>query len=235
MLQTGDLILTKGLNGSSKILVKAQQVFVPRARSSHVMIAHAETLVLDAAPKNGVRHTFLLDALNNIEPDWIVIRKLGLTEEDQKNILKAGAYYLWQSYMIHPAPIVGKKKSYCSELARKIYGKAGIKTDIPSEGVIMPAHFDLLAADSDEWINVTTGVINWLRQIRSDEERYRAMTKTFIEGIELNRKRFTDREKMRELLEKQAKKGKLSHEKLAESIHILDQINLNVAFKFWDT
>lgn len=235
MLQTGDLILTTGLHGSSKLLVAAQRAIVPEARSSHVMISHAETLIIDAVPKKGVQHSFILDAMQNIKPEWVVIRRIGLTENDRESIIKAATYFLWQSYLIHPEAIIGKQKSYCSELARKVYQKSGIDLGVQSQGVIMPAHFDSLARTSPLWEDVTEEVAAWLVDIKNDEEYFRHQTNTMIDGIKLNRKRFDDRGKMRKLLKKKAKKGKISQEKLAEGIEILDRTDAEVEFNFWDT
>jgi hypothetical protein len=235
MLQTGDLILSTGLNSSSKLLVAAQRTIIPEARSSHVMIAHAETLIIDAMPKKGVQHSFVLNALQNIEPQWVVIRRIGLTENDRETIIKAATYFLWQSYLIHPNAIIGKKRSYCSELARKIYEKAGIDLGVQPQGVIMPAHFDSLATSSSLWANVTDEIADWLVTIRNDEGYFRSQSDTMIDGIKLNRKRFCDREKMLKLLVKKERKGVISKEKLAECIKILNQADEDVEFKFWDT
>lgn len=231
-LQTGDIILVTGKH--SHALVKAQKIFVPSAVSSHVVIAHAETVCIDAVPKDGVRNRFLTDIFENVEDDWRVIRKKSLSQADQKNLLKASAFFLFQSYLIHPSEKIGKYKSYCSELARKIFARADVPIDVPKTGLVMPAHFDLLQQNNSEWFDVTTEVKSWFDVLRDNETAMRFITQTFISGLKLNRKRFFDRERTREQIRQAAKAGKLSPIKLQEAIAILDKVDSQVTFRFWD-
>lgn len=231
-LRTGDIILVTGVH--SKALVKAQQVFVPSAVSSHVLIAHGETICVDATPNDGVRNRFLLDVFENVEPSWRVIRKTGLAEPEFEAVIKACAYFLFQSYLIHPSERIGKSKSYCSELARKVYQRAGISVDVPEKGLVMPAHFDLLQQRADGWTDVTIEVTSWLEVVRNNEAQLRQMTDQMASGLKLNRKRFTDREKMRRKLRAKAAKGQISQKALQESLAVLDEVDRKVNIKFWD-
>ena len=234
MLQTGDVILVTGAHASSRKLVQAQRLFVPEAKSSHAILAHGETLCIDAAPAEGVRQRFLLDVLLNIEPTWEVIRLEGITDPQKEAIIKAAAYYLNQGYLIHPTSIIGNKKSYCSELVRKVYVRAGIQTNLPESGVVMPGHFDRLINNNLGWSLVTPEIKSWVETVAADEATLRNITDIAINGLKLNRKRFEERKKMRHRLIKDHKKGKISQEKLTEMLQILDGINDKVNYKFWD-
>lgn len=231
-LRTGDIILVTGVH--SKALVKAQQFVVPSAVSSHVLIAHGETICVDATPKDGVRNRFLLDVFKNVEPSWRVIRKNDLARIEFEAVIKACAYFLFQSYLIHPSERIGKSKSYCSELARKVYQRAGISVDVPEKGLVMPAHFDLLQQQQDGWTDVTSEVTNWLEFVRSNEAQLRTMTDIIESGLKLNRRRFTDREKIRRNFRAKANEGLISQESLQESLAILDKVDNEMSFKFWD-
>lgn len=232
-LRTGDIILVTGVH--SNALVKAQRVLIPSAISSHVLVAHGETICIDATPNEGVRNRFLLDVFANIAPTWRVIRKIGLDESKYDDVIKACAYFLNQSYLIHPSERIGKSKSYCSELARKIYQRSGISIDVPEKGLVMPAHFDLIQQHLNGWVDVTDEIASWLDIVRQNEAQLRQMTEQMTAGLKLNRKRFTDREKMRDKLKAQAKKGLISQKALTESLAILDNVDKTVNFKFWDT
>lgn len=229
----GDIILVTGRN--SHALVKAQQVLIPSAVSSHVVIAHAEAICIDARPKLGVRHRFLLDVFDDVESSWRVIRKNNITPTEQESLLKACPYFLFQSYLIHPSEKIGKSKSYCSELARKVYSRAGININVPQTGLVMPAHFDLLHQAGNDWQDVTNDVKQWLDIVKNNEAEFRHLAGTMISGLKLNRKRFFDREETRETLRKQEKSGKISKENLAIALSELDRVDKEVTFRFWDS
>lgn len=229
----GDIILVTGKD--SHALVKAQKAIIPSAVSSHVVIAHAEAICIDARPKLGVRHRFLLDVFEEVEPNWRVIRKKGITTNEQENILKACPFFLFQRYLIHPSERIGKSKSYCSELAHKVYSRANININIPQAGLVMPAHFDLLHQAGDEWQDITNEAQQWLSIVRDNEAQFRLLAGNMVSGLKLNRKRFFEREEMRKVLRKQEKLGKISKEKLKEALSELDRVDKEVTFKFWDS
>jgi len=232
-ITAGDIILVTGKD--SHALVTAQKLLIPSAVSSHVVVAHAEAICIDARPKFGVRHRFLLDVFDEVEPTWRVIRKNNITPTEQEAILKACPYFLFQSYLIHPLERIGKSKSYCSELARKIYYKANIPINVPQTGLVIPAHFDLLHQAGDEWQDITNEVKQWLDVVKDNERDFRFLADNMVYGLKINRKRFFDREEMRKRLLKQAKSGRISQEKLEGALAELDRVDREVTYKFWDS
>lgn len=234
MLQSGDIILVTGSYASSRKLVSLQKQVINSAKSSHVVIAHAETLCIDARQKVGVQHSFILDALNNIEPDWCVIRRNGITEDQKDLMIKSAAFYLSQPYLVHPSGYIGKSRAYCSELARKIYEKSGIELEVPSTGLVMPAHFDLLSQGHPSWSVITDEVKSWLEEVKADEKNYRLATSTMVNGLKLNRKRFDDRKKMKEKIIKMGKKGLISNETKEKQLAIINKIEEKMIYTFWD-
>lgn len=231
-LLTGDIILVS--RKDSAWLVKLQKSFVSTTVSSHVVIAQAELACIDAKPKDGVRIRFILDVFDGVEPTWRVIRNKQMTQDDRDNIIKASAFFQNQSYLVHPIHRMGKSKSYCSELARKIFHKANVSLAVPQNGLVIPGHFDLLLQNNPDWVDVTSEIQSWLEVVKANEARFRGMSDAMISGLKLNRKRFDDRKTMREKLLKLKKSGNLSQDKYSEAISTIDNVDKIVNFKFWD-
>lgn len=231
-MKTGDIILVTGRNSES--LVKAQKIIVPSVVSSHVAIAHEELACIDANLKIGVRRRFILDVIADVKPGWRVIRKRGLSEEEADKLLAAVPYFLGQRYRIHISEKIGKSKSYCSELARKIYSRSQIEVAIPPSGLITPGHFDLLHQQSDEWEDVTGDIEKWIDFVRQNEKECRELFQVTIDGLKLNRRRYDDRDKQRKMIRSEERRGNISKETMHEMLKILDDAEEKMSYRFWD-
>jgi hypothetical protein len=229
-LRTGDLLLITG--EFSQSLINAQKLFIPTTESSHIALVHAETLCIDANPRLGVQNRFLLDLVNSTKTNWRAIRKRSLTSHEKERLLVAAPYFLFQSYLIHPSEKIGKSKSYCSELARKVFHRANVEISVPESGLVMPGHFDLLQQQCEQWEDITVAAREWVAFVEQNEEELRGHTGSIIKGLKLNRRRFLDRDDLRKKLKKDKKN--LSPDGYAKAKEILHQIDRDVKFKFWD-
>jgi hypothetical protein len=140
-----------------------------------------------------------------------------------------------QPYLILPSKISAKNFAYCSELARKVYRDVGIdKSGISSKSIIAPAHFDQLADEHPEWIDITATVYPAIEFCQAYPELMQASTRLFIEGIKLNRQRFNDRSRQLSEIQTLAKAGKITKDQAREATLKIREIERNMYHTFWD-
>lgn len=234
-LKTGDIILVTGCSASSRRLVKAQKTIYPQARSSHVVVVHADFICIDAMPKDGVTCRTIIDVLSSVEEDWRVIRYKELDEKEEERILKSCTYYLNQPYKIFPSKKPAKKFSYCSELARKVFVESGVeKTGIPRGSIIKPCDFDRLADSNSNWLDVTKSVLPYIEFCEEYHDILRMLSHSFTTGLELNRKRYAQRAEAKRSIKRAVKKGLVSQEKGKEMLQVIRGVEANMNNRFWD-
>ena len=235
LFKPGDIILMT--NPASMKLVKGQQkLFYKQTRSSHVALIHADFVCIDSMPGAGVTNRIVSRLLRPAGDDWRVIRCNQLT--DTAAIMQACAYYLAQPYRVLPSKFSAKSYSYCSELARKVYARCGIvDIGIPNDYVIAPAHFDMLADDvigSTHWQDVTESVRPAVIFCGKYEGLVDVSVRLFIDGLQLNRKRYMQRTKALKEMQQLVRFGKLSNEKATEVRKSLQALEDKMNHKFWD-
>lgn len=235
LLKPGDIILMT--NPASMKLVRGQQaLFYKRTRSSHVALIHADFVCIDSMPVAGVTNRIVSELLHPAGDDWRVIRCDRVTDRDA--IMQACAYYLAQPYRVLPSKFSAKSYSYCSELARKVYVRCGvIDVGIPNDYVIAPAHFDMLADDvagSTHWQDVTESVRPAVEFCRKYEGLVNISVRLFIDGLQLNRKRYVQRTETLKKIEQLERSGKLSKEKATEARQSIQAMEGKMNHKFWD-
>lgn len=234
-LKTGDIILVTGTANSSKILAKSQKTVYSKARSSHVVIVQADFICIDAVPKLGVSLKLIPEVLDEVEDDWRIIRFKGLKEEDSEVLGKTCAYYLEQPYVILPKRKPAKKFSYCSELARKIYVDSKIQgTGIPNNLIIKPCNFDKIADQNKEWLDITESVKPYIEFCKEYEGILKFISKTFTQGIALNRQRFDERKNVKQNISRMKKKGAISTTGAAQIKNKIELLEKSLNYKFWD-
>jgi hypothetical protein len=234
-LKTGDIILVTGTSNSSKILASLQKTVYSNARSSHVVIVQADFICIDAMPKIGVSLKLIPEVLNDVKDDWRIIRFKGLKEKDNEVLGKTCAYYIKQPYVILPKRKPAKKFSYCSELARKVYIDSKIKnTGIPNNTIIKPCDFDKIADQNSQWLDITDSVKPYIEFCREYEDILKFISKSFTQGIDLNRQRFSERRKTKESISKMHKKGEISSSGAAQIKNKIESLEKSLNYKFWD-
>lgn len=234
-LKTGDIILVTGTSNSSKILANLQKTVYSNARSSHVVIVQADFICIDAMPKIGVSLKLIPEVLNDVKDDWRIIRFKGLKEKDNEVLAKACAYYIKQPYIILPKRKPAKKFSYCSELARKVYFDSKIKdTGIPNNTIIKPCDFDKIADQNSQWLDITDSVKPYIDFCREYEGILKFISKSFTQGIDLNRQRFSERRKTKERISKMHKKGEISSLGAAHIKNKIESLEKSLNYQFWD-
>lgn len=234
-LKTGDLILMCGNSNRSKALKNSQKGVYLKARSSHIAVVHADFICIDAIPDIGVSNRLISEVLHDTKDDWRVIRFNNLETEKSDKMLKVCAYYLNQPYKIFPKRKPAKKYSYCSELARKIYQDCEIKgTGIPGNSLIKPCNFDKIADTSDDWTDITESVKPFINCCIEYEAIMKVTSKAFVDGLKLNRSRFTDRLETIRTIRLAEKTGKISSEKATKAIKEIHMAEKELNFKFWD-
>jgi hypothetical protein len=234
-LKTGDVILVTGTSNSSNILVKLQKTIYSKARSSHVVIVQADFICIDAMPKIGVSVKLLPEVLNDVQDNWRIIRFKGLKEKDSEVLAKACAYYIEQPYVILPKRKPAKKFSYCSELARKVYIDSQIiNTGIPNNTIIKPCDFDKIADQNSQWLDITDSVRSYIEFCREYEGILKFISKSFTQGIGLNRQRFSERRKAKEIISIMHKRGVITSSSATQVKNKLESFEKTLNYKFWD-
>lgn len=234
-LKTGDLILMCGNSTRSKALKNSQKSVYRNARSSHIAVVHADFICIDAIPDKGVTNRLVSEILHDTCDDWRVIRFENIDDEKKDMMLKVCAYYLNQPYKIFPKRKPAKKYSYCSELARKVFFDCGITgTGIPNNVVIKPCDFDRIADTSTAWEDVTNSVKPYIDFCIEYEAMMKLTSKAFVDGLKLNRSRFSDRLEYIRTIRSAEKSGKISSEKASKLIKEIHENERKMNFKFWD-
>lgn len=235
LLKAGDVILSTGNTIGSKIITKGQKFGYEHARSSHVALVHADFVCIDAMPGFGVSNRLVADVLNDVKPDWRVIRCKKLGSEHLDRIYQACAFYLAQPYKILPSKKPMKAAAYCSELARKVFLHTGVtEIGIPNDSVISPGKFDQLADNHPQWEDVTEHVRPAIEFCMKYHKLMSVVSRLMIEGLTLNRKRFEDRKDQIKKIQLAASKGIISKEKAKLLIKSIREIETNMNHQFWD-
>ncbi|RBL83946.1 hypothetical protein DDE05_27250 [Streptomyces cavourensis] len=235
LLKSGDIVLMT--NPASKKLVMGQQkLFYKQTRSSHVALIHADFVCVDSMPGAGVTNRTVSKLLHPAGDDWRVIRCDQVTDTDA--MMQACAYYLAQPYRVLPSKFSAKSYAYCSELARKVYVRCGvIDVGIPNDYVIAPAHFDMLADDvagSTHWQDVTESVRPAVNFCKKYEGLVDISVRLFIDGLQLNRKRYMQRTEALKKIEQLERSGKISKEKATEARKSIQATEGKMNHTFWD-
>ncbi|HAF43523.1 MAG TPA: hypothetical protein DCK83_00900 [Gallionellaceae bacterium] len=231
LLQPGDVILMT----SNQALASAQRALYKNAKSSHVVLVHTDFICIDAVPKKGVSNRIVSEVLADAEPGWRVIRHKSVGQANTDGIMRACTFYLAQPYLILPSKKSATNFAYCSELARKVYRDVGVtNSGIPDKSIIAPAHFDQLADEHAEWMNVTDSARPAIEFCQNYPELVRMITKLFIDGLKLNRQRFEDRTKQLAEIQRLAKAGKITKEQAKEATAQIREIERNMNHTFWD-
>lgn len=170
----GDVFLVRGGSKASTALVNIQKVIYSRAKSSHVEFYMGDGILIHSTSDKGVHLEFLLDELKDIGDDWRVLRLKGLSDEDRAVLQTSAVYFKQQQY--NPKFMFPEcdDKSFCSELIAKIYARSNVKIfNGKRPGTIKPADFDRAADHLDEWEDVTHEYSEIIKNIQSDEMRFR--------------------------------------------------------------
>ncbi|GFD68969.1 hypothetical protein [Alteromonas sp. KUL106] len=236
--ESGDVLLMCGDSLKSELLVKSQKPFYSGVRSSHVAVFFVDHILVDAMPGTDVSPRTLLDVLKDAKDNWRIIRKKGVARRaKQENLMKACIFYIAQEYEIFKYREAKKKKSksYCSELARKIFQHARVEnTGIAPTGLITPAHFDRLADESDEWEDVTDNLRPAIEFVNRYEPIFNILFEQTRNGLLLNRDRFKERADYEKLIKKKLKKKLISKETAAKAIQEIVKMNSEMNNQFWD-
>lgn len=170
----GDILLVTGNNKISSGLVTAQKAIYKNSTSSHVEIGLGDGTFVHATGDGGVHITFILDELKECKAEWRAIKLKKISEEQQDELQKAGLYFLRQDYnKVFMGP-GNDYSSFCSELAAKVYEKAGIKIlDGKKPSKIAPAHFDKEADLFSDWEDVTEEYRDRLKEIEANPFPYK--------------------------------------------------------------
>lgn len=235
-LTTGDIILVTGKSYTSQALVKLQKPVYANAKSSHIVIVHADFICVDAIPDIGVSNRLVNDVLNDVEPDWRVIRHNEINDSHIEYLQKKCAYYIAQPYKITLQRKKGKDYSYCSELARKIFEGCNISnTGIPAHSLIKPCDFDRIAdSENSGWSDVTESVRSYIEFSIENSPILENISKLFIEGLKLNRSRYEERRQTLRRIEATAKKGKIKPEAATKAREYYAAMENSMNFAFWD-
>lgn len=171
-MQAGDILLVQGRGALSKFLAKTQKVLYWRTQSSHVLIAVSDGIFVDAVSGKGVSFKFLNKELLSTRENWRMIRLRAITKEQVEELQKAVIYYHGQDYNM-AYMFKNKDKSFCSELAAKIYKKAGISIfNNRAPQYIKPSDFDKEADKQIKWMDITKEAWNDVLLIHKELKLY---------------------------------------------------------------
>ena len=169
MNNSGDILLMNGGTAKSRRLVWLQKPFYPKVTASHIAIHIGANNFVHATGGRGVHCASIVDVLHGANDGWRVIRMKNLTEEKLREIFEAANYFMGQSYNKRFMMNERREASFCSELAVKIYARAGIRLfpkKRPSRS--FPAHFEMEANSLTDWEDVTNDYRLAIEAIRND-------------------------------------------------------------------
>ncbi|TNZ99151.1 hypothetical protein [Vibrio parahaemolyticus] len=172
----GDVLLVGGEGKISKSLLAAQKVIYSKVTSSHVEFSLGDGVFIHSTNDKGVHLTLLLDEDIACNGNWRVIRHKSVSEigEVTDNLQKSAMYYFAQDYNKVFMGSGNEHSSFCSELVAKAYERANIcimEGKAPSK--VTPAHFDKLADELVDWVDVTQEYKSILSDMKENEFVYR--------------------------------------------------------------
>lgn len=185
----GDILIVRGKEITSKFLALSQKFFYLKNNASHILIAISDGFYIHAIPEGGVQIIFIRDILHEFEDDWRAIRLKNLKEVDVEELTKSVFYYKDQEYN-YKYFTTQINSSFCSELAAKIYLRAGIKIFNFPPKFVKPSNFAKEADKNENWEDITSKtkeVYSYLKTMPHIE----SFKKTFyylMEGISFKRK-----------------------------------------------
>lgn len=154
-IQAGDILIVRGKELTSKLLSLSQKFFYLKNNASHVLIAISDGFYIHAIPEGGVQIIFIHDILDEFEDDWRAIRLKNLNEDNMEKLLKSVFYYKDQEYN-YKYFTTQINASFCSELAAKIYLRAGIKIFNFNPKFVKPSNFAKEADKNENWEDITS-------------------------------------------------------------------------------
>ena len=235
--ETGDIIMMTGNSVKSKLLVTSQLGFYTGARSSHIALLYSDFICIDIVPGAAVEPRLITEVLKDAQDGWKIIRKKDIDAPQSVALSAASTYFIAQKYKIflRKNSKSSKSKSYCSELARKIYQRARIpNTGFPPSGIIAPAHFDKLLDNSPSWEDMTEKLKPAVDFVFQYETIFNIIYEQLRNGIYLNRDRFSERELTRQDIKSKLKKNKITKNMAKKHLASLDEIDFQMHNKFWD-
>ena len=153
-IQAGDILIVRGKELTSKLLSLGQKFFYLKNNASHILIAISDGFYIHAIPEGGVQIIFIHDILDEFEDDWRAIRLKNLNKENIEELTKSVFYYKDQKYNYFYFT-TQVNASFCSELAAKIYLRAGIKIFNFNPKFVKPSNFAKLADNNKNWEDIT--------------------------------------------------------------------------------
>lgn len=156
MLDIGDILLVTGTRKTSKWLARSQKLLYSKASSSHVEFGMGDGVFIHATTGRKVTFTTITKELEEVKSSWRVIRLKGLSDDTNSQLQLNAYYFLAQDYNSNYFRPHKKHASYCSELVDKIYRRTGIQIfSRLGTKIIAPSHFDQLANENVNWLDVT--------------------------------------------------------------------------------
>lgn len=105
---------------------------------------------------------------------------------------------------------------------------------IPNTSIIAPAHFDKLADEHPEWVNITDDVRPLVEFCQKYPELLRITARLFIDGLKLNQQRFKERHKTLIEIQHLAKAGRITKEQAKKCTAEIRAIERNMNHTFWN-
>lgn len=179
-IQAGDILIVKGKKLSSKILSLSQKFFIyPQNTSSHILISVGDGFYIHSTSEDGVHFITIKDLLPEIEPNFKAIRLKKINEKQYEELTKKVMFYMGQVYN-KTFFVPREDRSFCSELAAKIYDISGISIiGGKSPHYVVPADFEKEADIEDEWENITEQTKQKYIELLSDPVSFRVAALSF--------------------------------------------------------
>ena len=234
-MEAGDIFLVRGQGKFSTILSSAQKAFYKNARSSHILIALAEGSFIHATSDGGVDIIFFEYLLPSIDDDWRAIRLKNLTEEQRDEIRKAAIFYFEQGYNYKYLLKGNDHSSFCSELAAKIYHKAGVTIlDGKQSNKTIPADFDREADAQVNWIDITNEIKDFIQEMESSIKDYRLGFSIMMTGIKKRQMMLQMNRELFKGMKLLSENGGISKEFYEKAQAMEDDFLKNKNISFWD-
>lgn len=230
-IQSGDILIVKGKRFSSKILSISQKFIYPKNTSSHILISVGDGFYIHSTSDRGVHFITIKELLPEIEPDFKAIRLKNINEQQYEELNKKVMFYMGQVYN-KTFFIPREDRSFCSELAAKIYDISGISIiGGKSPQYVIPADFEKEANMENEWENITEQTKQKHIELLSDPVSFRVATLSFHKIMSLMALRIKGHQLIYDIFSKPELVGSnLSNTYLTEQKKLAPKLNVRT----WD-
>ncbi len=163
-INAGDILLINNRTKNRWYNITGQKLIrrIYSVNSTHVALSLGDGIFIHADTSCGVDLVFFPDLLEESEGNWKVIRHMGITDEVEEKIKKAGIFHLGKTYNYGIIFKGNEKSVFCSQFVDLVYKSIGVSIFSREENKglwrlnnALPVDFEGLIDNDKIWSDVT--------------------------------------------------------------------------------